>query len=65
MPKEVKDVDEFLKIAEKAKRVWVKKGKDWVKFKARGGRYLYTLKLSGENLKKAEEIAKKLKLEIK
>jgi len=63
MPKEIRDVEEFLKIAAKAKKVWVKKGKDYVKFKARGGRYLYTLKLL--DLRKASEIAKKLKVELK
>ncbi|MCW1301291.1 MAG: hypothetical protein QW507_01925 [Candidatus Nanoarchaeia archaeon] len=63
MPKEIKDVDEFLKIAAKAKHVFVKRGKDYVKFKARG-RYLYTLKLMKTD-PKVEEVAKKLKLEVK
>ena len=50
MPREVKSVEEFLKLAERAEECRVKRLKDGVvKLKLRTPRYLYTLKVeSGE-----------------
>jgi len=48
MPVEVKSVEEFLEVASRAIVCKVKKGKDYVKFKARTKRYLYTLKVPAE-----------------
>lgn len=45
MPVEIKDVNEFLKIAERANECRVKRLKDVVKLKLRTKRYLYTLKV--------------------
>lgn len=61
MPEEVYDVDEFLKISERANFCEVKRLKDVVKLKLRTSRKLYTLKTDPA---KAEGIVKKLKCEI-
>ena len=61
MPKEIKDMDEFVEISERAEYCAVKRLKDCVKLKLRTKRYLYTLKVDPL---KAEEVIKKLKCEI-
>jgi len=58
MPVEVKDVNEFLKIAERASECRVKRLKDVVKLKLRTKRYLYTLKVKAGD---EEEILNKIK----
>lgn len=59
MPVELRSLDEFLKVAERAIECRVKRGKGYVKVKARTKRYLYTLKVgednSGEVLEKVRE----------
>ena len=64
MPKEIKDVEEFIRLSEKAEYCLVKKAKkeDTVKLKIRTKRYLYTLKTTPE---KADEILKNVKCEIR
>ena len=62
MPAEIKDVDEFVKISEKAEYCAVKRLKDIVKLKLRTRRMLYTLKVSPS---KTEEVLKKLRCEIR
>jgi len=59
---EVFDVEEFVKLSEKAKHCTVKRSKDVVKLKLRTGRYLYTLKVDPA---KAGEILKQLKCEVR
>ncbi len=61
MPKEVKNIEEFVELSEKAEYCAVKRLKDCVKLKLRTKRYLYTLKVDPL---KAEEVIKKLKCEI-
>ncbi|WP_232502298.1 60S ribosomal protein L38 [Aeropyrum camini] len=58
MPVELKSIDEFMKVVERAVECRVKKGKDAVKFKARTKRYLYTLKVSPE---KESEVLEQVK----
>ena len=62
MPVEIKDKEEFKKIAEKAIECRVKKDekKGIVKIKARTKRYLYTIKLKSDE---AESFIKELKCE--
>ncbi|ORY97746.1 60S ribosomal protein L38 [Syncephalastrum racemosum] len=45
MPKQIKDIKEFLEIARRkdAKSARIKKNEDSIKFKVRCSRYLYTL----------------------
>jgi len=62
MPAEIFDVDEFVRLSEKAKYCAVKRLKDVVKLKLRTPKRLYTLKVEQT---KAEEIFKKLKCEIR
>ena len=59
MPKEIRDVEEFIRLSEKAEYCLVKKAKkeDTVKLKIRTKRYLYTLKT---NLKKLTRFLKTL-----
>jgi len=61
VPREVKSVDEFLRLAEKAEVCRVKRLGEVVKLKLRGRRYLYTLALKASE---AEAVLKKLKCEI-
>ena len=56
------DVEEFVKLSEKAKHCTVKRSKDVVKLKLRTGRYLYTLKVDPA---RADEIVKQLKCEVR
>lgn len=62
MPKEVKDVDEFLRLSEKADFCLVKRKKEEAKLKLRTKKYLYTLKVSPD---KVDEILKNVRCEIK
>ncbi len=62
MPKEIFDVEEFIKISERAEYCAIKRLKDVVKLKLRTRKYLYTLKADPE---KAEEIIKLLRCEIR
>lgn len=59
MPIEVKNKEEFLKIAERALECRVKRLKDTVKLKLRTKKYLYTLKVKPEE---ADEILKEIKV---
>jgi len=61
MPAEVFDVDEFIKISDRAEYCAVKRLKKVVKLKLRTPRRLYTLKVDAP---KADEIIKKLKCNI-
>jgi len=61
MPAEIFDVDEFIKISERAEYCAVKRLKKMAKLKLRTPKRLYTLKVDSL---KAEEIVKKLKCEI-
>ena len=58
MPVELHDVNEFLKVAERASECRVKRLGDVVKLKLRTKRYLYTLKVDA---KLADEILEKVK----
>ncbi|MCW4035040.1 MAG: 50S ribosomal protein L38e [Candidatus Bathyarchaeota archaeon] len=62
MPVEIFDVDEFIKIAERATHCNIKRLEREVKLKLRTPKNLYTLKV---NPTKAEEIVKKLSCEIR
>ena len=62
MPAEIKDVDEFVKLSEKAEYCIVKRLKDIVKLKLRTPRMLYTLKVKPSQ---TEEILKKLNCEVR
>ncbi|RJS77231.1 50S ribosomal protein L38e [Candidatus Bathyarchaeota archaeon] len=61
MPREIFDVEEFIKLSEKASHCRIKRLKDIVKLKLRTSRMLYTLKVDPE---KAEEVIKRLRCEI-
>ncbi|OQV17825.1 putative 60S ribosomal protein L38 [Hypsibius exemplaris] len=56
MPKQVKEIKEFLLLARRvdAKVVKIKKQKEYVKFKIRCSRFLYTLKL--DDKEKADKL---------
>jgi len=62
LPVEVLDVDEFVRLSEKAEYCRVKKVKNMTKLKLRTKNELYTLKIEP---KKTDEVFKKLKCEIK
>jgi len=62
MPVEIKDVDEFVKISEKAEYCAVKRLKDIVKLKLRTTRKLYTLKVKPSQ---TDEVLKKLQCEVR
>ena len=62
MPEEVFDINEFIKIAERAEYCNIKRLDREVKLKLRTPKTLYTLKV---NPTKAEEIVKKLSCEIR
>ena len=61
MPREIFDVEKFIKLSEKASECRVKRLKNVVKLKLRTRRLLYTLKIDPE---KAAEIIKRVKCEI-
>ncbi len=62
MPSEILNVDEFVRLSEKAEYCLVKRKKDTAKLKLRTAKMLYTLKI---DTKKADEVLKKLKCETK
>jgi len=64
MPTEIMDVDEFVKISERAKYCLVKrlKKKDIVKLKLRTRRMLYTLKVKPSDV---DEILKRIRCEVR
>ena len=62
MPVEIFDVDEFIKIAERAEYCNIKRLDREVKLKLRTPKTLFTIKV---NPTKAEEIVKKLSCEIR
>ncbi|MEM3014138.1 MAG: 50S ribosomal protein L38e [Candidatus Bathyarchaeia archaeon] len=62
MPSEIFDIDEFVRLSEKAEHCLVKRKKDTAKLKLRTSKMLYTLKV---DIKKADEVIKKLKCETR
>jgi hypothetical protein len=62
MPEEIKDVDKFIEISERAHYCNIKRLKKTVKLKLRTAKKLYTLKVEPTN---AEEVIKKLHCEIR
>ena len=62
LPKEIKDVEEFIRLSEKARLCFIKKKGGEVKLKLRTPSYLYTLKT---NLEQFNEVLKKIKCETK
>lgn len=61
MPQEIKDADEFLKLAEKAEVCRVKRRGEEVKLKLRGKSRLYTLLITSSE---AAELIKKIKCDV-
>ncbi|NWF94947.1 MAG: 50S ribosomal protein L38e [Candidatus Thorarchaeota archaeon] len=61
MPKQIDDVEKFLKMTEDAAECRVKRGRDSVKLKLRTGKYLYTLVLEPQ---KAESVIQQVKCQI-
>jgi len=61
MPAEIGDVEEFVRISERAEECRVKRLEDVVKLKLRTPNRLYTIKLDAE---KAAEVLKRLKCEV-
>jgi len=62
MPEEVFDLDEFVKLSQRAKYCAVKRSEKSVKLKLRTPKTLFTLKV---NPLDADEVVKKLKCEIR
>jgi len=62
MPTEISDVEEFVKLSERATACRVKRLKDLVKLKLRTPRMLYSIKLEAA---KAEEVLKRIKCEVR
>lgn len=62
MPAEIFDVEEFIRLSEKAEYCRIKRLKDFVKLKLRTPKRLYTLKVDPA---KVEEIVRKLKCETR
>jgi ferritin-like protein len=61
MPAEMSDVEEFIRISERADECRVKRLEDIVKLKLRTASKLYTIKLTAD---KAAEVLKQLKCEV-
>ncbi len=61
MPREVFDVEEFVKLSEMALACRVKRLKDLVKLKLRTPSSLYTIKLEAPQ---AEEVLKRIKCQV-
>jgi len=61
MPAEMSDVEEFIRISERADECRVKRLEDMVKLKLRTASKLYTIKLNAD---KAAEVLKQLKCEV-
>jgi len=60
MPVEIKDIKEFIKLADKASECIVRRSKDEVKLKLRAGK-LFTLKVTPQE---ADDIVKQIKCPI-
>jgi ferritin-like protein len=61
MPSEISDVEEFVRISERAEECRVKRLEDVVKLKLRTPGKLYTIRLDAE---KAADVLKQLKCEV-
>ncbi len=61
MPAEMSDVEEFIRISERADECRVKRLEDVVKLKLRTAGKLYTIKLGAD---KAADVLKQLKCEV-
>jgi len=61
MPAQISDVEEFVRISERAEECRVKRLEDVVKLKLRTPSRLYTMKLNAEE---AAEVLKRLKCEV-
>jgi len=61
MPAQINDVEEFVRISERAEECRVKRLEDVVKLKLRTPSRLYTMKLNAEE---AAEVLKRLKCEV-
>lgn len=61
MPAQISDVEQFVRISERAEECRVKRLEDVVKLKLRTPSKLYTIKLNAEE---AAEVLKRLKCEI-
>ena len=61
MPAQISDVEEFVRISERAEECRVKRLEDIVKLKLRTPSRLYTMKLNAEE---AAEVLKRLKCEV-
>jgi len=61
LPSEIKDAEEFVRVAERATECRVKRLKDIVKLKLRTQRQLYTFRADPD---KAAELIKQIKCEI-
>jgi phenylalanyl-tRNA synthetase beta subunit len=61
MPSQISDVEEFVRISERAEECRVKRLEDVVKLKLRTPSKLYTIRL---NTEEAAEVLKRLKCEV-
>lgn len=61
MPSQISDVEEFVRISERAEECRVKRLEDAVKLKLRTPSKLYTIRLNAEE---AAEVVKRLKCEV-
>jgi phenylalanyl-tRNA synthetase beta subunit len=61
MPSQISDVEEFVRISERAEECRVKRLEDVVKLKLRTPSKLYTIRLNAEE---AAEVLKRLKCEV-
>ena len=61
MPAEVSDIEEFVRISERAEECRVKRREDVVKLKLRTPRKLYTIKLGADQ---AADVLKRVKCEV-
>ncbi|MHA1130638.1 MAG: 50S ribosomal protein L38e [Candidatus Helarchaeota archaeon] len=61
MPKEIKDIEQFIELSNNAVECRVKRIKNVVKLKIRTPKYLYTLKLEPDM---AEDTIKKIKCHV-
>ena len=61
MPAEISDIEEFVRISERAEECRVKRLEDVVKLKLRTPSKLYTIKLDAD---KAADVIKRIKCEV-
>jgi len=61
LPEEVKDIEEFVKLSERAVICEIKRSRDAVKLKLHTAKRLYTLKIDPSE---AEQITKRLKCRV-